>query len=122
MKFNELFGNDHSPSSAFSQYKRDLLSGRNDIEMMAIMADGSLVPDYVWVFYFHKKYTESTYGSASGPDVHRLAKERIDIYNEKNGAELAKMEESEKGETIIVICDKFCPRKDCPSWRSCWLI
>ena len=26
----------------------------------------------------------------------------------KNGAELAKMEESEEGEIIIVICDKFC--------------
>ena len=110
MKFNELFRNDQSLSSAFAQYKRELLSGKNDIEMMTIMADRSLVPDYFWVFYFHKKYIESTYGSASGPDVYKRAKERIDTYNEKNGAELAKMEESEKGEIIIVICDKFCRR------------
>ena len=110
MKFNELFRNDHSPSSAFAQYKRDLLSGKNDIEMMTIMADRSLVPNYFWVFYFHKKYIESTYGSVGGPDVYIRAKEHIDSYNEKNGAEFAKMEESEKGEIIIVICDKFCRR------------
>ena len=74
---------DHTPSSAFAQCKRDLLSGKNDIEMMTIMADRSLVPDYFWVFYFHKKYIESPYGSASGPDVYKRAKERIDSYNEK---------------------------------------
>ena len=73
MKFNELFRNDHSLSSVFAQYKRDLLSGKNDIEMMT-MADHSLVPDYFWVFYFHKKYVKSTYGSESIPDGYKRAK------------------------------------------------
>ena len=79
MKFNELFRSDHSPSSA------SLLStrGKNYVEMMTIMGDRSLVPDYFSVFYFHKKYIESMHGSASGPDVYKRAKERIDSYNDE---------------------------------------
>ena len=74
---------------------------------MTIMADGRVVvPDYFWVFHFHKKYIESTYGQASGPDAFNLVKERINSYNEKNGMEFAKIETTENGEVIIVICDK----------------
>ena len=64
---------------------------------MAIMANRSVVPGYFWVFHFHKRYMESTYVPASGPDAFNLAKERINSYNEMNGMELAKIETTVNG-------------------------
>ena len=56
------------------------------------MADRSIVPDYMWVYYFHRKYIEATFGSLNGPDAYNLASDRIKNYNDKHGSEVAKLE------------------------------
>ena len=108
-KFLELFAEDHTPSSALAQHKKDLRCEISDDDFMSVMADRSIVPDYFWAFHFHKKYVENTFGSVNGPDAFKQAKERIAKYNEKHQIEVAKMEET-AGEIIAAICDPFCRR------------
>ena len=74
------------------------------------MADRSVMPDYMWVFHFHRKYIESTFGSLNGPDAYKLAEEHVKIYNEKNGSEVGKIEVAATGEIIVAVCDAFCRR------------
>ena len=71
------------------------------------MDDRSVMTDYMWVFHFHRKYIESTFGSLS---AHKLAEERVKIYNEKNGSEVGKIEVAANGEIIVAVCDDFCRR------------
>ena len=106
-EFIALFEKDLSPSSAFAQYKDSLLADKSSFEAMEVMADRSRVPDYFWVFHFHKKYIETTYGPQTGPDAYKLAKEKISRYNERHGQTLAKIETTESGDVIIAICDEF---------------
>ena len=70
------------------------------------MAGRSILPDYIWVFHYHSKYIESTFGSVNGPDALRV-KQRVDDYNKRNGMVVAKMDETSNGEIIVAICDKF---------------
>ena len=109
-KFMELFQKDFTPSGAFAWYKKDLQAGKTDLEILHLMADRSIMPDYLWVFHQHKSYIESTYGPETGPEAFKLAKEKISSYNKKHGVELAKIEISENGDVIAAICDKFCQR------------
>ena len=90
--FTALFKEDHTPSSALVQYKKDLRADNDGNDFLAIMSDRSIMPDHMWAFYFHRKYIESTFGSLNGPDAYKLAEERVKTYNEKNGSEITKIE------------------------------
>ena len=74
------------------------------------MADRSVVPDYFWVYHFHASYILQKYGDFNSSNVYLKAVDRIDEYNKKHGAELAKIRQTDNGETIIAICDNFSRR------------
>ena len=76
-RFIELFEEEHSPSSAFAQYKKNVLHGKNSLEIITLMTDRSIVPDYFWVFHCHKKYMNETRGPQYGPEAYKIAEERI---------------------------------------------
>ena len=106
--FLRLFQQDFSPSAAFAKYKDNLRESCGTMgEFARLMADRSIVPDYFWVFHTYSNYIVGKYGDLSGPDAYLKAVERINSYNEKNGQTLAKITQTEEGETIIAICDKF---------------
>ena len=74
------------------------------------MADRNVVPDYLWVFHFHAQFMEKRYGTINGVDAYQRAEQRIKNYNEKHGLELAKIVQTEQGETIVAVCDLFSRR------------
>ena len=43
----------------------------------------------------------------NSPDVYLKAVDRIKDYNENHGKELAKIRQTQDGETIIAVCDDF---------------
>ena len=108
-EFTALFKEDHTPSNALAQYKKNLRSNNDENDFLA-MADRSVMPDYMWVFHFHRKYFELTFGSLNVPDAYKLAEERVKIYNEKNDSEVGKIEVAANGEIIVAVCDAFCRR------------
>ena len=108
-KFIELFQQDHSASSALNEYKKNL-KDEHQGDTMALMADRSVMPDYMWVFHYHRKYIEATFGSLNGPDAFEKAEERVRRYNHEKGFVAAKLERTSNGEIIIAICDSFCRR------------
>ena len=106
--FLRLFQQDVSPSAAFSKYKDDLRESCETVgEFASMMADRSIVPDYFWVFHTYANYIVGKYGDLSGLNAYLKAVERINTYNEKHGETLAKIAQTEGGETIVAICDKF---------------
>ena len=70
------------------------------------MTDRGKVPDYFWVFHFHAQYIEQTYGKINGEDAYLKAVTKIKEYNESHGIELAKIAQTEQGETVVAICDE----------------
>ena len=74
------------------------------------MAACSVVPDYFWVFHFHTEYITKKLGTINGPDAYKRAVEKIQQYNEKNGAELGKITQTADGKTVVAIIDQFCRR------------
>ena len=68
------------------------------------------MPDYMWVFHYHRKYIESTFGSLNGSDAFEKAEERIRRYNDEKGFVAAKLERTSTGEIVIAIFDSFCRR------------
>ena len=95
--FTKLFDEDVSPSSAY----------RRVLDYYDNTGDRYHVPDYKWVFNFHAQYIKNKYGSSNGPDIFRLVKNNIDNFNKERGEELAKVKQTDSGETIVAICDKF---------------
>ena len=75
-KFIELFQQDHSSSSALNEYKKNL-KDEHQGDTMALMADRSVMLDYMWVFHYHRQYIESTFGSLNGTDAFEKAEERV---------------------------------------------
>ena len=48
--------------------------------------------------------------------------DKVKEYNERHGMELAKISQTENGETSVAICDSFCRRVHenfAASWRYC---
>ena len=109
-RFIELFNEQHSPSSAFARYKKDVLEGKNSLEAITIMADRSIVPDYFWVFYFHQKYMDEHHGPQTGPKAYEIAQERVRAYNERHKQELASITMTESGNVVVAVCDEFSRR------------
>ena len=107
--FINLFKEDHTPSSALAHYKK-YVSGTLPENDIVSMADRSIVPDFFWVFHFYSKYAEDNFGSVNGPKALNRTKDRINLYNEKHGMVLAKIEQLDDGEIVVAICDKFCRR------------
>ena len=100
--FIKLFDDDVSPSSAY----RRILDFYDD-KVDDHTADRYHIPDYKWVFNFHAQYIKTKYGSSNGPDVFRVVKDNIQKFNSERGEELAKVKQTESGETIVAVCDKF---------------
>ena len=99
--FIDLFDEDVSPSSAYRRVL-DKFNGIDDA-----IADRFHIPDYKWVFNFHAKYIKNRFGSADGIDVFNRIEENIKKYNDERGGIYAKAKQTDDGETIIAICDKF---------------
>ena len=57
-----------------------------------------------------QKYITKKLGRINGPDAYKPAVEKIQQYNEKNGAELGKITQAANGETAVAIIDQFCRR------------
>ena len=108
-KFIELFEAAHSASSAYQEYKNDLMKKHGE-QYVTVSANRAIMPDYKWVFNFHSQYTKTKYGSSNGPDVFRLVKKNVDNFNNERGEELAKAKQTDSGETIVVLCDTFSKR------------
>ena len=53
---------------------------------------------------------EKRYGTFNGVDAYQRAVQRIKNYNEKHCLELAKVVQTEQGETIVAVCDLFSRR------------
>ena len=62
---------------------------------------------YFGVFHFHAQFMEERYGTINGVDTYQRAEQRIKNYNEKHGLELAKIAQTQQGETIVAVCDLF---------------
>ena len=98
--FTELFDDDLSPSSAYRKFI-------DNVENEEHLADRFWVPDYKWVFNFYAQYIKRKFGTLNGIDVYYKIVENIESYNNDRGKELAKVKQTETGETIVVICDEF---------------
>ena len=110
IKFIELFNNDYTASSAFAKYKEDLRNTCTEDEFTVKMADRAVMPDYFWVFHLHAQYIENKFGSINGVDAYQRAVDKIKQYNDRHGLKVAKIAQTEKGETIVATCDPFCRR------------
>ena len=109
-KFKQLFQQDYTPSSALVKYKDDIITKLDEKGIPLTMADRSQVPDYFWVFHYYAKYIENTYGTINGVDAYLKAVEKVKEYNERNNEELAKIIQTDDGDTVVAICDHFCRR------------
>ena len=50
---------------------------------------------------------KSEYGSINGVDSYKRAMTKINNYNEKHGSILAKISQTDDGETCVVVCDNL---------------
>ena len=112
--FSKLFDQDFTPSAVLTRYKDDLRLSWSTDEFTHIVAGRSRVPDYFWVFHHYAHYIEQKYGNINGVDAYLKAVDRVKLYNERNGMELATIAQTEEGETVVAICDIFSRRvHDC---------
>ena len=93
-------------STALAKYKEDIRISCTEDEFTHLMADRNVVTDF-WVFHFHAQFMEKRYGTINGVDAYQRAEQWIKNYNEKHGLELAKIVQTEQGETIVAACDLF---------------
>ena len=110
-KFSNLFDQDFTPrcATALTKSKDDRRLLCSADEFTHIIADRSRVPDYFWVFHHYAHYIEQKYSNINGVDAYLKAVERVKLYNECNGMELAKIAQTE-GVTVVAICDIFSRR------------
>ena len=99
--FKELFDEDVSPSCAYRRVL-DHFAAEDDIS-----ADRFYVPDYKWVYNFHARYIKTRFGSSDGVDIFNKLRENVVKFNEERGEVLAKVKQTDDGETVIAICDMF---------------
>ena len=100
-KFHDLFDNNHSPSSAYLEFKRDLRDKLGLEGYMKASADNSILPISAWVFRCYGNYVRETYGSINGPEAYDKACQRVKEYNAKHGKELAQITQTEDGQLVI---------------------
>ena len=103
-KFLDLFHQGYGASKSLNIYKEYLRDIYKE-DYIKISSNRSYLPDYKWVFNFHAKYNQEKFGSFSGPDSIKLAIDHALKYNEKQGADLCKVHQTEDGHYIVVILD-----------------
>ena len=108
-RFKELFENAHSAASAYQEYKNYLMDKHGDNYVM-VSADRAIMPDYKWVFNFHATFIQKEFGKINSPEAFKKAVDKVKDYNDKHGDILCTIEQTEDGETIVVVCDKLSRR------------
>ena len=107
-KFLALFESAHSASSAYQEYKNNLMKKHGD-RYVIVSADRAIMPDYKWVFNFHSIFMQKSFGKINSPEAFEKALNKVKDYNEKNGDTLCVIEQID-GETIVAVCDMLSRR------------
>ena len=112
-----MFVSGLTPSSAHMERKRKI--NEQFPECWAEkFADRSTLPDPMWVYYHHRKWTNKTVGSVDGIDAIEKAFDLVKDFNEQckkevgdgDSKDFAKIAQSEDGETVVAIVDPFMRR------------
>ena len=107
--FKNLFEDGHSASSAYNEYKNQLMR-KHGADYVTVSADRAIMPDYKWVFNQHALFIEKSFGKINSPEAFQKAVQKINSYNEKNCEVVSSIKQTEDGETIVVVCDQLSKR------------
>ena len=115
--YTDLFQQGVSPSAAHAEIKHRIKEEFPDTWPNKF-ADRSVLPSVFWVYYWHRQYMDSTFGSRDGVDAFNRAEEMVKQFNTEckkefplaGGGDYAAIGQSDKGQTVVVICDPFMHR------------
>jgi hypothetical protein len=81
-EFLKLFKDGHSPSSALYVYQDNLhLKAKGEQELIELLADRSINPDYGYIANLFREYREAVLGSRNGESMFKRLEEVVKNYN-----------------------------------------
>ena len=116
-RFIELFDEGLTASAAWHAF-RDEIVKNNPENYHILLGNRRVVPDYFWPHKFFSKWIEERLGSFEGVDgfkrlkhfVEEFDKRNQDIENLPEDQKYAAIEQTEDGQTVVVIIDRFMRR------------
>ena len=112
--YTELFHQGVSPSAAHTEIKCRIKEEYPDTWPNKF-ADRSILPSVFWVYYWNRVHMDYMVGSRDGVDAFNKAEEMVKQFNDdchtnfptNDRGNYAAIGQSDKGQTVVVICDPF---------------
>ena len=116
-RFIELFEEGLTASAAWHAF-RDEIVQKNPENFHILLGNRRVVPDYFWPHKFFAKWIEEKLGSFGGVDAFKKLKSFVEDFDNRNqeieklpdGEKYAAIEQTEDGQTVIIIIDRFMRR------------
>ena len=104
-KFLKLFSDGHSPALALYSYQDDLhLSATNDQELLELLADRAINPDYHHVYKLFQGYHEAVLSSFNGKKMFEWLSEAVDDYNSSSNGKAVLQEFDACAKKAFILC------------------
>ncbi|PKY33800.1 hypothetical protein RhiirB3_453013 [Rhizophagus irregularis] len=104
-RFLELFGDGHSPASAIYSYEDSLhTTAESDQELLEMLADRAINPDYGYIVRLFHEYRNNTLGSHNGEKMFERLVEVIDHYNNSSNGRAIMQEYDAQAEKAFILC------------------
>ena len=115
--YTDMFIDGLTPGAAHAERRRQIKAEYPDT-WPEVFADRSQLPGWFWVYYWHRIYLDSTVGSRDGLDAFEKAEALVKQFDEEcktefplgDGEYYARIAQSPRGETVVVICNPFMHR------------
>ncbi|CAB4444906.1 unnamed protein product [Rhizophagus irregularis] len=103
-EYMNLFKNGHSPASALHVYEDQLhLNATNEQNLMEILADRAINPDYGYISNLFQKYRDETLGSSNGGSMFKRLEVIVEEYNNSDyGKAVLQEYDSRVGKSFIL--------------------
>ena len=116
-RFVELFEEGLTASAAWHAF-RDEIVKNNPENFHILLGNRRVVPDYFWPHKFFAKWIEDKIGSFDGVDAFKRLKNFVDNFDQRNqeieklqgDEKYAEIQQTEDGQTVVVIIDRFMRR------------
>ena len=103
-RYLELFKDGHSPASAMYSYEDELhLSTKNDQELLELLADRGINPDYGYIFRLFQEFRKNTLGDRNGKKMFERLAQVVEDYNSSgNGRAVLQEYDAQIGKAFIL--------------------
>ena len=116
-RFEKYFEEGYTASAAWNAF-RDEIVANNPENYHILLGNRRIVPDYFWPHKFFGKWVEDKMGIFNGVQAYERLKSFCREFDEKNqlieklpeGEKYAAIKQTEGGETVVVILDRFMRR------------